>query len=161
MSLTHFNTAGYAKMVGVDEKVDTLRIAKAQGEIVMSPETFERVKRGGIKKGDVLTVAQVAGIMGAKQTSAMIPMCHPLNLLGADLSFDLIDERASVVITSTVKVFGKTGVEMEALMAVSTAALTIYDMCKAIDKDMVIQKICLLEKEGGKSGHYRRTESLE
>lgn len=156
--LTHINDQGYAKMVAVDEKDDTLRIAIAIGEISMSEATFERVKHGGIKKGDVLTVAQVAGIMGAKKTSEIIPMCHPLNLLGVDLSFDLIEADNTIRISSEVKVHGKTGVEMEALTAVSVAALTIYDMCKAMDKEMVIQKIYLREKIGGKSGHYQRSE---
>jgi len=152
------NELGYAKMVSVEEKKDTLRIARAIGEIVVSAETFERVKTGGIKKGDVLTVAQVAGIIGAKRTSDIIPMCHPLNLTGVDLEFNMIDETNTIQITAIAKVIGKTGVEMEALTAVSVAALTIYDMCKAIDKEMVIQNIYLAEKTGGKSGHYLRTK---
>jgi len=154
MSLTHINAAGYAKMVAIDEKTDTLRIAIATGEIKVSKETFERVKNGGIKKGDVLTVAQIAGIMGAKRTSELIPMCHPINLLGVDLAFELLEASQTIRVTSEVKVLGKTGVEMEALTAVSVATLTIYDMCKAVDKDMVIQNIYLKEKIGGKSGHY-------
>lgn len=158
MSLTHMNELGYAKMVSVEEKKDTLRIARAIGEIVVSAETFERVKTGGIKKGDVLTVAQVAGIIGAKRTSDIIPMCHPLNLTGVDLEFNMLDETNTIQITAIAKVIGKTGVEMEALTAVSVAALTIYDMCKAIDKEMVIQNIYLAEKTGGKSGHYLRTK---
>lgn len=158
MSLTHMNESGYAKMVSVEEKKDTLRIARAIGEIVVSTETFERVKTGGIKKGDVLTVAQVAGIIGAKRTSDIIPMCHPLNLTGVDLEFNMIDETNTIQITAIAKVIGKTGVEMEALTAVTVAALTIYDMCKAIDKEMVIQNIYLAEKTGGKSGHYLRTK---
>ncbi|MEA5057686.1 MAG: cyclic pyranopterin monophosphate synthase MoaC [Anaerotignum propionicum] len=158
MSLTHMNELGYAKMVSVEEKKDTLRIARAIGEIVVSAETFERVKTGGIKKGDVLTVAQVAGIIGAKRTSDIIPMCHPLNLTGVDLKFNMMDETNTIQITAIAKVIGKTGVEMEALTAVSVAALTIYDMCKAIDKEMVIQNIYLAEKTGGKSGHYLRTK---
>jgi cyclic pyranopterin phosphate synthase len=156
--LTHINDQGYAKMVSVDEKEDTMRSAIAIGEISMSEETFKRVKQGGIKKGDVLTVAQVAGIMGAKKTSDLIPMCHPLNLLGVDLTFELIEKENTIRISSEVKVHGKTGVEMEALTSVSVAALTIYDMCKAMDKAMVIQKIYLSEKIGGKSGHYKRSE---
>lgn len=158
MSLTHMNELGYAKMVSVEEKKDTLRIARAIGEIVVSAETFERVKTGGIKKGDVLTVAQVAGIIGAKRTSDIIPMCHPLNLTGVDLEFNMIDETNTIQITAIAKVIGKTGVEMEALTAVTVAALTIYDMCKAIDKEMVIQNIYLAEKTGGKSGYYLRTK---
>ena len=145
MTLTHINDAGYAKMVSVDEKDDTMRVAIATGDIVVSETTFERIKNGGVKKGDVLTVAQIAGIMGAKKTSDVIPMCHPLNLLGVDLAFDLIEDSHTVRITSEVKVYGKTGVEMEALTAVSIAALTIYDMCKAIDKDMMIHSIYLKE----------------
>ncbi len=160
MSLTHINESGYAKMVSVEEKKDTLRIARAIGEIVVSPATFKRVKTGGIKKGDVLTVAQVAGIIGAKRTSDIIPMCHPLNLTGVNLQFDMIDETNTIQITAIAKVIGKTGVEMEALTAVTVAALTIYDMCKAIDKEMVIQNICLAEKTGGKSGHYLRTKEI-
>lgn len=154
MSLTHINAAGYAKMVAIDEKTDTLRIAIATGEIKVSKETFERVKNGGIKKGDVLTVAQIAGIMGAKRTSELIPMCHPINLLGVDLAFELLEASQIIRVSSEVKVVGKTGVEMEALTAVSVATLTIYDMCKAVDKEMVIQNIYLKEKIGGKSGHY-------
>lgn len=156
MSLTHINESGYAKMVSVEEKSDTLRIAKAMGEIIVSPVTFERIKAGGIKKGDVLTVAQVAGIIGAKRTSDIIPMCHPLNLTGIDLEFELVEEANTIRILAITKVIGKTGVEMEALTAVSVAALTIYDMCKAIDKEMVINNIYLLEKKGGKNGHYIR-----
>lgn len=154
--LTHFNQSGYSKMVSIEEKVDTLRVAIASGEIHMSPMTFQRVKDGGIKKGDVLSVAQIAGIMGAKRSSDLIPMCHPLNLLGVDITFDLLEETSAIRISAEVKVYGKTGVEMEALTAVSIAALTVYDMCKAIDKEMVIKNICLLEKQGGKSGHYVR-----
>lgn len=154
--LTHFNQSGYSKMVSIEEKVDTLRVAIASGEIHMSPMTFQRVKDGGIKKGDVLSVAQIAGIMGAKRSSDLIPMCHPLNLLGVDITFDLLEETSAIRISAEVKVYGKTGVEMEALTAVSITALTVYDMCKAIDKEMVIKNICLLEKQGGKSGHYVR-----
>lgn len=161
MSLTHINEAGFAKMVSVEEKTDTLRVATATGEIAVGKETFARIRDGGIKKGDVLTVAQVAGIMGAKRTSDIIPMCHPLSLSGADLSFDFLEEKSTIRITAVVKVLGKTGVEMEALTAVSVAALTIYDMCKAMDKDMVIKNIHLVEKTGGKSGHYLRSEALE
>lgn len=152
MSFTHFNDNGRAHMVEVTEKNDTLRTAIARGIICMKPETIEAVKGLGIKKGDVLAVAQVAGIMGAKKTSECIPMCHPLMLTGVDLQFDILEER--IIIEALVKTVGKTGVEMEALTAVSIAALTIYDMCKAIDKDMVIGDICLIKKTGGKSGDY-------
>lgn len=116
--LTHFNQSGYSKMVSIEEKVDTLRVAIASGEIHMSPMTFQRVKDGGIKKGDVLSVAQIAGIMGAKRSSDLIPMCHPLNLLGVDITFDLLEETNAIRISAEVKVYGKTGVEMEALTAV-------------------------------------------
>ena len=157
MSLTHLNESGYARMVSGEEKSDSLRIARAVGEIELSPQTYERVKKGGIKKGDVITVAQIAGIIAAKRTSDIIPMCHPLNIAGADLEFEMIDETNTIRITSVVKVIGKTGVEMEALTAVCAAALTIYDMCKSADKEMVIKNIYLVEKIGGKSGHYLRT----
>jgi len=152
VNLTHLNEKGYAKMVSVGEKVDTERIAIACGFIRMSQQTIEAITQGTNKKGEVIGVAQVAGIMGAKRTSDMIPMCHPLMLTGVDLDFDITDE--GIAIEATVKTYGKTGVEMEALQAVSTAALTLYDMCKAIDKAMVIENIYLKEKIGGKSGHY-------
>lgn len=155
MDLTHFDEAGRAKMVDVSEKTDTDRTAIARGRIDMQPETLQRIRSGQIAKGDVLAVAQVAGIMAAKQTSALIPMCHPLAITGAKLNFKL-QEPGSVLIEAIVKVTGKTGVEMEALTAVSVAALTIYDMCKAIDKTMTIGEICLVEKLGGKSGHFKR-----
>lgn len=161
MSLTHFNQQGYAQMVSVEEKEDTLRTAVARGSIYVSADTFNRIQTGGIKKGDVLTVAQVAGIMGAKKTSELIPMCHPLFLTGADLCFELDEAHHQIKIEATVKTVGKTGVEMEALTAVSVAALTIYDMCKAMDKDMVIGPIFLEEKMGGKSGHYKRGKHHE
>ena len=155
MELTHFNEEGRAKMVDVSEKNPTQREAVARGRIEMQPETFQRVVNGQIAKGDVLAVAQIAGIMGAKQTSNLIPMCHPLAITGADLRFQL-EEPGTILIEATVKVSGKTGVEMEALTAVSVAALTIYDMCKAIDKTMTIGQIYLEEKIGGKSGHFKR-----
>lgn len=155
MDLTHFDEEGRARMVDVSEKDETARIAVAQGKVLMKSETLERIRSGLITKGDVLAVAQVAGIMGAKQTSQLIPMCHPLAITGAKLSFKLV-EPGQVDIEARVKVHGKTGVEMEALTAVSIAALTIYDMCKAIDKSMTIGDIYLVEKLGGKSGHYLR-----
>lgn len=154
MSFTHFNDYGRAHMVEVTEKEDSFRTAVAQGTVYMKMNTIEAIRGAGIKKGDVLSVAQVAGIMGAKKTSDIIPMCHPLMLTGVDLYFDVLDDR--VHIEALVKTVGKTGVEMEALTAVSIAALTIYDMCKAIDKDMVIGDICLIKKSGGKSGDYYR-----
>lgn len=159
MEMTHFNAEGRPQMVSVEEKSDTLRMAIARGSITMKPETLKAIEQGKLKKGDVLNVAQIAGIMGAKATSSVIPMCHPLLLTGVNMNFQLDFEQNAVHIEATVKTLGKTGVEMEALTAVSVAGLTIYDMCKAIDKDMVISSIRLMEKEGGKSGTYRREES--
>ncbi|MCB8816963.1 cyclic pyranopterin monophosphate synthase MoaC [Desulfosporosinus shakirovi] len=155
MDLTHFDEEGRARMVDVSDKTETARVAVAQGKVMMMPETLERIRSGLVAKGDVLAVAQVAGIMAAKQTSQLIPMCHPLAITGAKLSFKLI-EPGEIDIEAIVKVQGKTGVEMEALTAVSVAALTIYDMCKAIDKTMAIRDIYLVEKLGGKSGHFVR-----
>ena len=152
--LTHFNTEGRAHMVEVSDKADSYRSAIARGSIRMSPQTIDTIVSGGIKKGDVLAVAQIAGIMGAKKTSDLIPMCHPLNLTGVNLTFKM--ETDGILIESQVNLFGKTGVEMEALTAVSVAALTIYDMCKAVDKAMVINDIRLVYKTGGKSGTYIR-----
>ncbi|WP_352419650.1 cyclic pyranopterin monophosphate synthase MoaC [Proteiniborus sp.] len=156
MEFTHFNESGRAYMVEVSGKEDTKRIAVATGIIKMKKETINMIKEGLIKKGDVLSVAQVGGIMGAKKTSDLIPMCHNIFLTGADISFNIFED--SIEIKSEVKTVGKTGVEMEALTAVSLAALTIYDMCKAIDKDMVISDIKLIKKTGGKSGEYVRKE---
>lgn len=153
--LTHINEKGYAKMVDISDKNDTTRQAIATCKIYMSKDTIERIKSGGIKKGDVLSVAQVAGIMGAKNTPINIPMCHQINLVGCDLEFNINDENNYIEIFATTKSVGKTGVEMEALSSVSIAALTIYDMCKAIDKRMVISDIHLLEKTGGKSGDFK------
>ena len=158
MEFTHFNESGKAKMVSVDDKADTKRVAVAKGTIIMSEETFKMVVNGTHKKGDVISVAQIAGIMGAKKTSDLIPMCHNIFISGADLKFELKSKINAVNITATVSTVGKTGVEMEALTAVTTAALTIYDMCKAVDKNMVIENIRLIEKLGGKSGHYLREE---
>ncbi|MBS7525893.1 cyclic pyranopterin monophosphate synthase MoaC [Fusibacter paucivorans] len=152
--LTHLNADGYARMVSVTDKGDTHRVAIAGGFIRMQPETLDAIGRGEMKKGDVIGVAQVAGIMGAKRTSDVIPMCHPLMLTGVDLDFAMQSDGIEII--ATVKTIGKTGVEMEALMAVSTAALTLYDMCKAIDKEMVIERIELLAKRGGKSGDYTK-----
>lgn len=153
---THFDSEGRARMVDVGDKPETKREAVARGRVYMKPETLELIKSGGIAKGDVLGVAQVAGIMGAKRTPELIPMCHPLFLSGIELSFRMEPERSAVEIEARVRCQGKTGVEMEALTAVSVAALTIYDMCKAVDKGMVIGEIRLIEKTGGKSGTYRR-----
>ena len=156
MELTHINEQGRGRMVDVSDKADTVRTATACGFVSMAPTTAQLIRDGGIAKGDVLAVAQVAGIMAAKNTSNMIPMCHPLPLTAVDIHFEI--EQTGVAIRATAKCTGKTGVEMEALTAVSVAALTIYDMCKAVQKDMVIEKVTLLEKTGGKSGTYRREE---
>lgn len=154
MELTHFNQQGYAQMVDVSAKDKTLRTAVACGRINMAPTTAQRIAQGNMKKGDVLAVAQVAGIMAAKQTSSLIPMCHPIAITGVDIDFTLDD--TGVDITATVRCTGETGVEMEALTAVSVAALTIYDMCKAVQKDMTITNIELRTKTGGKSGNYAK-----
>ncbi len=155
---THFNEQGRAKMVDVGEKPETVRTAVAAGRVLVSPETFALIKSGGMKKGDVLTVAQVAGVMGAKRTPDVIPMCHPILIDGIDLRLWLDEGRLSVEIEASVSCSGRTGVEMEALTAVSTAALTVYDMCKAVQKDMVISDVRLISKAGGVHGDYRRTE---
>lgn len=156
MDFTHINEEGHARMVDVSSKEDTERIARAQAMVRMEAATLQAIKNGAIKKGDVLAVAQVAGIMGAKQTPAIIPMCHPLMLTGIDLSFAFDEEASILMISSQVKTTGKTGVEMEAITAVTVAALTVYDMCKAVDRWMEIKEIKLLEKAGGKSGHLLR-----
>jgi cyclic pyranopterin phosphate synthase len=158
MELTHINKEGRAKMVDVSEKLDTTREAIAIGAISMKRETLERIKQGTISKGDVLSVAQVGGIMGAKSTSNIIPMCHPIMISGCDISFHIDFENNKIDITATTKTVGKTGIEMEALTAVSVAALTIYDMCKAIDREMIISNVMLLKKSGGKSGIFERSE---
>lgn len=153
--LTHFNGQGRAHMVDVTEKAVTRRQAVAAGEVHMRPETLEKIRNGSMKKGDVLAVAQVAGIQAAKHNWELIPMCHPLPLTGVDIAFSLSGEPCMVEIRATVSCTGVTGVEMEALTAVSVAALTIYDMCKAVQRDMAITNIRLLSKSGGKSGSYR------
>ncbi len=156
---THFNDEGRARMVDVGEKGVTRRRAVAAGRVLVNRETFALIQSGGIKKGDVLTVAQVAGIMGAKRTPELIPMCHPIVMDGIDLSLSLDEARCSVEITATVTCDGRTGVEMESLTAVTAAALTVYDMCKAVQKDMVITDIRLLEKTGGVHGEFHREEN--
>jgi len=156
---THFNDEGRARMVDVGEKPESVRRAVAAGRVLVDRETFELIRSGGMKKGDVLTVAQVAGVMGAKRTPELIPMCHPVLVNGIDLSLSLCEERLSVEIRAEVRCDGRTGVEMEALTAVSTAALTVYDMCKAVQRDMVISEIRLLSKSGGVHGDYRREEN--
>ncbi len=155
---THFDDDGKAVMVDITEKNVTERTAVATGEIVMNRETFEAVKKGNIKKGDVLGVARIAAIMAAKQTQSLIPMCHNILLTNAKIEFSFDDEGNKILIKSTVKTTGKTGVEMEALTMVSIAGLTIYDMCKSMDKSMVIGEIRLVEKHGGKSGDWIKNE---
>jgi len=155
-SLSHFDEAGRAHMVDVSAKPDTERVATARGRIVMHPETLALVEQGRVSKGDVLAVAQVGGIMAAKQTGTLIPMCHPLPITGVDLSFTIDREASAIEIEATARIVSKTGVEMEALTAVSVAALTIYDMCKAVDRGMTIEEIRLVRKSGGKSGDFTR-----
>jgi len=154
MGFTHFNEEGRAKMVDVSEKSITKRRAVATARISMRPETLRLIQAGRIGKGDVLSVAQVAGVQAAKRTWELIPMCHPLPLTGVDIAFTMEEGTASITILATVSTVGVTGVEMEALTAASVAALTIYDMCKAVQKDMVIDAVFLVEKTGGKSGDY-------
>ena len=158
---THFNEEGRARMVNVGDKDVTHRTARAQGRVFVNRETFDLIASGGMKKGDVLTVAQVAGVMGAKRTKDIIPMCHPIVMNGIDLSLTLNEKDLSVDIISKVSCDGRTGVEMEALTAASVAALTVYDMCKAVQKDMVISDICLLDKSGGVHGDFHREEKNE
>lgn len=155
-TLSHFDSRGNARMVDVSEKSDTVRVAEAQGNIKMSRTAYELVKSGSMAKGDVLGIARIAGIMAAKKVDELIPLTHPLMITKTDISFVLRDEDSSIDIVATVGITGKTGVEMEALTAVSISALTIYDMCKAVDKSMIIGDIRLLKKSGGKSGTYIR-----
>lgn len=150
--LSHIDSTGQARMVDVSGKPDTSRTAIAKGEVLMRLETFELVKAGALKKGDVLSVAQLAGVMAAKRTSMLIPLCHPLPLTKIDVAIEAEEGLPGFVITATVKTVGKTGVEMEALTAVSIAALTIYDMAKAVEVTMRIQNIRLIEKHGGQNG---------
>jgi cyclic pyranopterin phosphate synthase len=152
--LTHIDASGKARMVDVGDKPVTDRVAIARGEIIMSKETLELIKAGNMKKGDVLIVAQIAGISAAKKTSELIPLCHPLQLNSIKIDFQLDPDLPGVVIVAEVKTSGKTGVEMEALTAVSVAALTIYDMAKSAEKTLRIQNISLIEKRGGKSGDF-------
>lgn len=155
---THFNEQGRAKMVDVGEKPVSTRTAVAAARVLVNRQTFDLIRSGGMKKGDVLTVAQVAGVMGAKRTPDLIPMCHPILIDGIDLELHLDEERLSVEIRAEVRCDGRTGVEMEALTAASTAALTVYDMCKAVQKDMVITDLRLVSKSGGVHGDYERKE---
>jgi cyclic pyranopterin phosphate synthase len=159
--LTHFNDSGRARMVDVSGKNSTERVATAQGRVWLKPETLEKIQRGKIAKGDVLAVAQVAGVMGAKRTPDLIPMCHPVLITSVDIGFKEEPQPdrqglCSITITATAKTIGQTGVEMEAMTAVSVAALAIYDMCKAVDKGISFSDICLVSKSGGKSGTYTR-----
>ena len=155
---THFDERGNARMVNVGEKADTRRVAVAAGRVLVNRQTFELIRTGGVKKGDVLTVAQVAGIMAAKKTPELIPMCHPVALTGVELNLWLSEEMLSVEIEATASCTGPTGVEMEALTAVTAAALTVYDMCKAVQRDMIIDDVRLLRKSGGMSGDFERED---
>ncbi len=158
MDFTHFNDQGRAKMVDVGEKDPSRRTAVAGARVLLNRDTFRLIQSGGVKKGDVLTVAQIAGVMGAKRTPDLIPMCHPILIDGIDLSMSLDEDRCSVEIRAKVSCDGRTGVEMEALTAASVAALTVYDMCKAVQRDMVITDIRLLSKSGGVHGDFVRQE---
>ena len=158
MDFTHFNEQGRAKMVDVGEKEPSRRTAFAAARVLLNRDTFELIRSGGVKKGDVLTVAQIAGVMGAKRTPDLIPMCHPILIDGIDLKLSLDEERCAVEIRASVSCDGRTGVEMEALTAAAVAALTVYDMCKAVQKDMVITDVRLLEKTGGVHGDFHREE---
>ncbi len=155
---THFDADGNAVMVDVSKKIETERVATASGAITLSQEAYDLVKSGSMAKGDVLGVARVAGIMAAKKVDSLIPLCHPLAVTKVTIDFSYRDQQRQIVIEATVGITGKTGVEMEALTAVSVTALTIYDMCKAVDKAMVISDICLQKKTGGKSGTFVRSE---
>lgn len=158
MEFTHFNADGRARMVDVSDKSQTLRTAVAKATVYLNETTYRMVLEGRMKKGDVLAVAQVGGIMAAKRTFEAIPMCHPIMLTGVDIRFETNDEQHTIDIYATTRCKGETGVEMEALNAASTAALTIYDMCKAVQRDIVIGGIMLMEKSGGKSGDFKREE---
>lgn len=152
--LTHINEQGHARMVDVGDKPVSERTAEARAVVRVNRQTLSLIRSGGMKKGDVLTVAQIAGIMGAKKTSDIIPMCHPISFDGADITFEIDDVNCAIIIHSRVNISGKTGVEMEALTAVSVAALTVYDMCKAVQKDIIIDNIHLVSKTGGVHGDY-------
>lgn len=154
--LTHLDKEGRAKMVDISEKPLTYREAVVKGSVYMKPETLRLIKDKKVPKGDVLCVSRVAGIMAAKKTSELIPMCHPLNITSVNINFNFDGKKNKLDIEARIKILGRTGVEMEALTAVSAAALTIYDMCKAVDKEMVISDIMLVEKRGGRSGVFKR-----
>ena len=155
--LTHFDDQGRAVMVDVGEKPDSRRVAVATGRILMQSETLGMIRSGESKKGDVIGVARIAAIQGSKRTSELIPLCHPISLTKVNVEFDLDANSSSISCTVTAETIGKTGVEMEALTSVSVGLLTIYDMCKAVDRGMVIESVRLLEKQGGKSGHWQAT----
>ena len=155
---SHLDKEGRARMVDISDKAPTLRVAVATGSVSMREETFRRIMGHEIAKGDVLGVAKVAGVMAAKKTSELIPMCHPINITDVSITFNPLEEEKRIIIQAEVKTLDRTGVEMEALTAVSVAALTIYDMCKAVDKDMEISDIKLIMKSGGRSGTYMRKE---
>lgn len=156
MKLSHLDIKGNARMVDVSEKPATIRTAVASGAIYMKPETLKLISEGMVAKGDVFGVARVAGIMAAKKVSELIPLCHPLNLTSVNVDFSIDTEKNKLGIIAKASCNGQTGVEMEVLIATSVAALTIYDMCKSVDKGMIISDIMLLEKKGGKSGDYKR-----
>lgn len=158
--LSHVDAHGNARMVDVGDKPDTVREARARGAVLMQASTLELIQRHAVQKGDVLAVAKVAGIMAAKRTSELIPLCHPLPLTSVDLTFHCNAKEARIDIESVARVTGKTGVEMEALTAVAAAALTVYDMCKAVDREMRITDIRLIEKRGGRSGIFRRSGEM-
>lgn len=155
--LTHFDAAGQAHMVDVGAKAETARLARASGRIRMQPATFTRIRSGSAQKGDVLGIARIAAIQAAKRTSDLIPLCHPIALTRVAADFELDEAASSITCTVTAETFGRTGVEMEALVACAAGLLTIYDMCKAVDRGMIIEEVRLLEKAGGKSGHWRAT----
>ncbi|MFN3396519.1 MAG: cyclic pyranopterin monophosphate synthase MoaC [Thermodesulfovibrionales bacterium] len=161
MEFTHLDAEGKAKMVDVSDKPETQREAIARGSVYVKPETIALIKEKAIKKGDVITVAKVAGIMAAKKTSELIPLCHPLNITSVSVEITMDEHKNRLDIESRVKTLGQTGVEMEALTAVSVAALTIYDMCKAVDKEMIISDIMLIEKKGGRSGDFKKIFSVD
>jgi len=158
VDFSHLDSDGKAKMVDISDKAPSHRVAVAWGRVKMRPETVALIQEGGIPKGDVFGVAKIAGIMAAKRTSDLIPMCHPLEVTGVEIRFESSADAGEIEIEATAKTHGRTGVEMEALTAVSVAALTIYDMCKSADRDIVLAEICLVRKEGGKSGTYARRE---
>lgn len=154
---THIDKNGQVRMVDVTDKKPTLRVAVAQGTVTMHPDTFEKIEQQDVKKGDVLETARIAGVMAAKKTAEIIPMCHPLNITHIQIDFSPDKTDSSIIIEASIRAIDQTGVEMEALTAVAVAALTVYDMCKSYDREMTISEICLLKKSGGKSGTFVRT----